>query len=211
MSSNVLVAVTSRDGRLPWEVHQRVVAACSYAADQDIDAQFLMHANHYGVHLGRNEVVYGFLAGEWSHLLFVDDDVLIPRDTIPRLLACEASVAGGVYPYRRMTEDGVKVVLSAKVDGEWIDEHFNDSTEAECVGAGCMLIHRESLHSVGFPWFRWPQGLDEDGVLRQVSDDLDFCTRVIARGGVVLAHGDVRCGHLKEVNLVEMLPEVVPC
>lgn len=207
MTPHVLLAVTSRDGRLPWEVGQRCLAACRHAADNDVQAHFYLHVNHYAVHLGRNEVVQYFLQGEYTHLLFVDDDVLIPRETIPKLLAGGA-VAGGVYPYRRDIEGVPAVVLSAKVHGEWRPLPFHGIERADCVGAGCMMVDRQLFTTLGFPWFRWPQWLDDDGTLRQQSDDLDFCLRASKAGALVTADGDVRCGHLKEVDLWERMQEV---
>lgn len=72
-----------------------------------------------------------------------------------------------------------------------------------------MLVQRDLFRRVGFPWFRWPQWLDDDGTLRQHSDDLDFCLRVLkGKHGIVYANPRVRCGHLKEVDLAEQFAEV---
>lgn len=95
------------------------MAACRYAMDRGVGAQFYLHVNPYGVHVGRNEVVHYFLQGEWSHLLFVDDDVLLPENTVTDLLSDHVEVSGGLYPYRRRVDGEVQLVLSAKVKSGW--------------------------------------------------------------------------------------------
>lgn len=105
----------------------------------------------------RNMAAKLAIENECDYLLFIDDDVLVPFDTLQRLLACDADVAAGWtvirgYPYKNMFfrwTDASKQNL----------EHWPDPVPApeivECgaVGFSCCLLKVETLKKISRPYF----------------------------------------------------------
>lgn len=204
---SVLCTIPSRDGRIQEDVRGAAMLTMRRAAQSGVRTEYLRNEERYCVVNARNRAVAALLRSDFTHLLFIDDDVRADHDTITKLLACESDVAAGCYVILR-EESGIPLpVLSVKVNGEWERMFFSGMREVDAAGTGCMLIHRDVFADVGEPgrWFRWPTWLNDDGVLEQVSDDVDFCNRAKAAGKRIVAHGDVRCGHMRNVDLTLLL------
>lgn len=205
---NVLCAILTRDTALQDEVKDAVTSAMQQAEAQGIECRYTRCIERYGVAIGRNRVVATFLASDCTHLLFIDDDVCIPPDTITRLVEADADIAGGCYVF--LAEQGRRIVpsIAVRVDGDWVRQWFDGVIEADRVATGCMLIQRDVFGRVGNPgaWFQWPSWLNEDGHFESTSDDVDFCRRAKDAGCRIVAHGNVRCGHFRRIDLGALVP-----
>lgn len=105
----------------------------------------------------RNTAVRAMLEQGYEWLMFVDDDVCLPHDTIPRLMAHGKDIVSGIY-YRR-AQPIMPVMLRYKTphEAEWIQSWSPPGAlfEVDLVGAGCLLIHRRVFEKMPFPWFLW--------------------------------------------------------
>lgn len=99
-----------------------------------------------------------------SHLFFLDSDVIPPPDAVTRLLARGVPLVSGVYA-RRSPPHGIPVMQRK---GRWVmpEELPKEGLiEVDVVGAGCLLIRRDLLETVGKhhpqrpeagkAWFDW--------------------------------------------------------
>ncbi len=106
----------------------------------------------------RNQTAKFALEGEFDYLMFVDDDVSIPTDTLRKLLACDADIAAGWtiirgYPFQNM--------FFRHVNGDpdtlenYPSEDFEPGTVVPCdaIGFSCVLIKTSLLKKVPPPWF----------------------------------------------------------
>jgi hypothetical protein len=101
-----------------------------------------------------------------------------------------------------------KPYLTIKKDDKWLLRWFDGPLEVDGAGTGCMLIRRDVFEALGHPWFRWPEWIDEEkGTLERMSDDIDFCNRARDKGFKVVAHGNVRCGHIKQCDVANFVFE----
>lgn len=156
---------------------------------------------------GRNIAAHRALDGGYSHLWFVDDDVLVPPDALALLLALESDLASGCVPYFSAHHLLLLNVVADKSNGSrgWL-WHWKDGPfeTAECSTA-CLLIKREVLESLrdDLPWFRFVQHPKGD----MTGEDIDFSRRVMARGHRAVCHGDVRCGHYKMTDISRLIPK----
>lgn len=205
---SVLVTILTRDSRLQEDVQDAALLAVQAAVRAEIGVAFARQTERYGTAIGRNRAVARFLKTEHSHLLFIDDDVRVPQDTVRALLECDADVAGGCYVFLSKTGHGLVPSLAVKRAGRWGKRWFDGIVDADAVGGGCMLIRREVFETVGHAgnWFHWPTWLDDDGEFQCRSDDVDFCQRALVEGCTVKAHGSVRCGHFRLIDLSALLP-----
>lgn len=212
MSTSILVCVVSRDENPRTLAIESAHKAAQYANARGIPCQVSNAYSCHAVDLARNRAVAGALNSDPrpTHLLMVDDDVLIQEDAVVALLDCKADIAGGCYPNMKRTigefcrlAPGILV----RVKDKWLARWFDGITDATAVAGGCMLIHVSVFEKLGFPWFRWPQYLDKDGEVRHKSDDVDFCDRARELGCTIRAHGNVRCSHLKTIDLSHFIAQ----
>lgn len=209
---SILACITTRDGNPPTLVREKVEAACRHvAASRLAGVQLSIQENAYSVCYARNQAVADMLAGDFSHLFFCDDDVHLPEKCITELLRTNKPVVGGCYPSIKTNAPGdldAAPYVVVKHQGQWLKNWFKGSMRVQAVGTGCVLIRRAVFDKVSFPWFRWGEywtpGIAE---LQQQSDDLDFCTRADEAGFQVWANGDIRCGHVKPVDISNFIKE----
>lgn len=199
MKSSVYIAVPMRLDGSPASPHA-FLATTQIAIDS---GSHLVPLLREPVACARNAAVSAFMGGAWSHLLFIDDDVIAPPDALTRMLALDSDIAVGVVP----------IVGGESIVGNvWRKENASDGQfwsgyvqlwptgvfECDMAGTGCMLIKRHVFDRIGYPWFRW---MEDPGSRRMVGEDLDFCQRAKNVGLRIVCDGAVRCGHEKRVDL----------
>lgn len=128
----------------------------------------------------RNACVATALENKAKHLLFIDSDMDVPSDAIPKLLECGADVACGVM-WTKNIPSFPTVFRGGK-------PHLGEGIEDidEC-GMACTLISTELLRSMQQPWFYMDGSGGEDHI---------FCRRVRQAGATIRCNYDLRTGHL---------------
>lgn len=100
------------------------------------------------------------LSGGYDALLTVESDMIVPPDTLQRLLACESGVAYGLYVFRHTKHTWSAYTSIAERSGRSLSEDQIAAREAwgtvldvAGVGLGCTLIGRDVLERVPFRLF----------------------------------------------------------
>jgi GT2 family glycosyltransferase len=205
--ARVLCTIPTRDGRIHEDVKDAAMFSLRRAQRVGVQCEYMRTHERYAVPNARNRAVAAMLKADWTHLLFVDDDVRVDCDTVTKLLECDTDIAAGCYVILR-EEGGAHIpVIAVKTDGAWATDWWDGPRECDAAGTGCMLIRREVFAKVGQPgnWFRWPTWINEDGDLEGCSDDVDFCNRAKAAGCSIAAHGNVRCNHFRNMDLTVLM------
>lgn len=115
---------------------------------------------------------------EW--LLFLDSDMLFPRDTIARLLAHGKDIVGATYCKRVEPYE----VLGRTLDGGPL-EAATGLVEVAGLPTGCLLVRRSVFAALRKPYFRTPAREDGevDGLPAHIEgEDYYFC-RVAREAG----------------------------
>jgi len=206
---SIHACLTTRDGAVRNDVMELFFNAVSRARRAGLKVGAGRQQFNHGTAVCRNKAVADFLAHtDCTHLLFVDDDVLLPADALVDLADALAlpgvDVACGAYPtFRFVGKSAAHLYLTARpVGGDWLTDWPAGPVEVDAGGTGCMAIRRDVFAAVGFPWFRWPEQHDPvTGTVQWVSDDVDFCAAARAKGFRVWCDGRVRPGHLKLTDL----------
>jgi hypothetical protein len=194
--AKVLLAIPTWGG-----LHHKVaMAAMSLCRHEQAEP---LLSNGRPISHNRNVIVRKFLAGDWTHLFFIDSDTRPPEDVLDKLLSLEAEVATGCYPvwdgglfwalYEHVLPD-LKTPLMRTLSS-------NQPFQVRGAGAGCLLIRREVLEKLEFPWFQEQES--PDGTLRY--EDQWFFNACHERGIRVMAHPGVICDHFKQINLADLL------
>jgi hypothetical protein len=151
------------------------------------DYRNVLHAN--------NRARTAMLAGDYSHLLMLEDDMVPPPEALGLLLGCEAPVAYGLYCWRR----GGRHLWSAYRAGQSLSQAdpvgaavafaAGAVRETHGVGFGVALIRRDVLEAVPF---RLPDDYDRGGACTDWMFSLDCAERGVAQ----ISHFGVVCGHI---------------
>jgi hypothetical protein len=140
----------------------------------------------------RNLIREVLLRGDYTHLLFLDQDVILPTYGLERLLSHRLPVISGIYckelgfvhyamvalPNRKPDSSGLVVTPVNEIDGD-------DVLEIEAAGFGCLLLERRLCHSTEFRY-------DRHGTK---DSDLMFCADIRAQGIQIFCDAGVHCAH----------------
>ena len=164
------------------------------------------------VERSRNLLVELFLKSDCEYLLMIDDDI-VPPDNIMELVEHDKDVVAGLC-YACNSYSGIFPVAYQKTDKGMFRGSYNligtgNDTEnkgllkVDLVGSGCIMIHRHVFARLDKPYFKFI--FNDDLTQIEESEDFDFCNRVIEAGMEVYVDTDRACGHLKAVDLKEIL------
>jgi hypothetical protein len=158
----------------------------------------------------RNHLVKSALSHDGvTHILFLDDDVLVPNDGIAKLLDAMASsgikIMGGIYEKKHAS--GGSVVTTSADDAELIYGNHavpavKDDYEPQlvgCTGLGFTLVEASVFRRMPEPWFQFVQ--EENSKRVVVGEDSFFIQKAAYMGvqaavlpGVVGVHVEFKTG-----------------
>lgn len=150
---------------------------------------------------GRNLICMKALEIGATHVFMLDSDVMLPYDTILRLIKHNQPIISGIY-CRRSPPAGVPVMQR---QGQWVTQYPKNSIiEVDVVGSGCLLIRRDVLEkmkpsSPGHHWFDWRVDMRGSGVFPDdecMSEDFVFCNNARKQGWKVLVDTSIMCKHV---------------
>lgn len=124
-----------------------------------------------------------------DYVWFIDSDVTFKRDTLEKLIATDADIVTGLYPYK----DGNGLPIIRDLDGESVTDVSEDDKEpfeiGRC-GMGMCLIKIDVLKEI----------LEKCDTcfapMLNLGEDYSFCARAHGLGYRIYANPSVRCGHV---------------
>jgi hypothetical protein len=145
----------------------------------------------------RQGLVEEALEADCTHILWLDSDMVFPKDALVRLLEHKEPIVAANYAKRRLPIE--PTAAHRKPDGE-VELLFTtaDSSgvqEALYAGMGCMLVETDVYKMLPRPWFNLWYGA-ADGQF--AGEDVFFCYHARHSGVVVLIDHDLS----KEVSHV---------
>jgi len=137
-----------------------------------------------------NSLADATIRGGYDYLLTVEYDMVIPDDTVEKLLECDADVAYGLYVFKGNVKWSAYLEIDRYV-GQSLSslpdlarERWGKITEVAGVGLGCTLISRNVLENVPFR------------TLPGAANDWFFAIDLQAGGYKQRCHLGVQCGHI---------------
>lgn len=144
---------------------------------------------------GRQDIVTMAVEGDFTHLLFLDDDMVFPADTVARLAGHAVPVVG--VNYRHKTQ-GDRKITARDTEGKYLESHGRTGLErAGRMGLGVVLVEVETFRRVPAPHF---EILYSPVVKIYRSDDYAMCDKFRDAGvEMFVDHGlSNECGHVGE-------------
>ena len=161
------------------------------------------------VDFAREMTVEDALETDPDYVMFVDSDVIPPRDVFGRLASHDVGVVSGLYymdnpdgvhpAMWRLDEDNSPAITDYRRKG---------LVNVDAIGLGCCLVKRDVLENLERPWFRWTRGYEEhpwdlrhEGEGPGISEDFYFCHRLQEAGHEIYVDTTVECLHEKTCYL----------
>ena len=146
----------------------------------------------------------------WTHILFIDSDVVPPQNALWKLLRLDADVAAGLYPLV-MSEGLYWSASDGK--GNWIPMHKElpkKPFKTTSIGGGCVLIRKEVFVAVGWPWFKcvFQEIFKNKGRGLQLGEDVFFARRVLEEGFKIIVDPSIKCKHFNGVDLLKLWHDI---
>ncbi|KKL93913.1 hypothetical protein LCGC14_1869950 [marine sediment metagenome] len=188
------VAVPQR-GQSPSKFTNALVAMMTYSSLALQDVADIVYAAVEGtyIHTNRNDLTGTLLRdADVDFILWLDDDMTFPRDTLVRLLQHRVAFVGANYSTRTMplTPVSIKRIgdgFGRKPERLQTREEDTGLERVEAIGFGVCLTRADVLWDVGYPWFETRKD-EKLGV--NVGEDVDFCIKARAAGhDVFVDHG----------------------
>jgi hypothetical protein len=146
-------------------------------------------------HSAENQLVADFLAEEsFTHLFMTEADMILPPDTLQKLIELEKPIASGIYFLRNGRGQPClfqKVLTSRENPYVFSPVTAFPTTESFRVdhpGLGCVLFQREVFAQLKDPYF--------DLAAKMYGSDMYFFTKVKDADIEVWAHPGVMCGQI---------------
>jgi GT2 family glycosyltransferase len=185
MSKKVLVIVPSRGTTcIEWTFAFR-----NLELPEGSDAGYVYG---YSVDHERNQAVAAALRGGYEWLFFIDDDVIMPPGTFAKLASHNLDIVSGLY-WKRW--EPIEPAMRWD-DGKEHRFRMGDLVEVDFAGAGCLLIRRNVLEKMEYPWFEWATSRPDLPQRERDSDDYFFCRKARKAGFKVHVDTGVRCLHV---------------
>lgn len=150
----------------------------------------------YSCAMARNIAVAEFLESGADYLWFVDSDIVLPGDSLMRLVNAGGDIVSGVYFRKIPGNDRIAEVCRLEDEktvfyreSELPEEVF----EASGVGFGCVLLSRETVRRCAGAAERGEPFVYNREPL--ISEDLWFCNLARGLGYRVMVDGGLRVGH----------------
>lgn len=174
------------------------------AYSKDVDFHILVAERGYTIGENRNYCVVQAQKNASDYLLFIDDDMTFPADTLNRLLAHGKDVVG-VNSYSRCLPLSSTVgLMDAKGEYMHPDKHTawemqipSELFKCYFVGAGVLLIDMKVFDRISKPYFTFTT--DKNGQIIHGEDGY-FCKQVQKAGMDVWCDGTIDVGHIGEYS-----------
>lgn len=140
-------------------------------------------------------------AKRYDYLMSVDSDIVLPKDTLKKMLAADKDIISGLYIQRIPNTHTLEVYMDTPGGGN-INipyEYINGRgiVEIAACGMGCCLIKSEVFRKMEYPHFLYTSALNHRDT---VSEDVYFCMKARANGFTVWADESIRCDHIGQTK-----------
>jgi hypothetical protein len=161
------------------------------------------HRAGVGVGAARRDLARVALGAEADYIFWHDDDMVMPFDTISKLLAHQKDIVGGLYFHRR-GNIRTSMIYNMDKNGNYNGEIFGKDralptgiVECDATGTGALLMKCSVFDGLPQPWFYVVDGITAP----EMTEDIWFFDRLKMKHGdqyKIWVDCDVQVVHLTE-------------
>lgn len=196
-------------------IHGETAAFCASVAQKPFNQWG--YTSTISPEMGRNTLIEDHIHNnvqEWTHVFFVDTDVVPKRDCLDSLLGLDADVCTGVYPLFLLDKGFAWSVTNMDRNLLSMYEPLpKEPFETRSAGAGCLLVRKEVLKDIGWPYFKmiYQPKWENDGNAIKSMEDMYFFDKVIGAGYKIIVEPNQVCKHYNSIDLLSAFRNRVDC
>lgn len=166
--------------------------------DLDIPEDFELDFQYfYGYQIDQVRNLIADWARRYDYLLSVDSDIVLPRDSLKKMLQADKDIVTGLYIQRKPETQILEVYMDTPNGGctnipYSLLENKNTVEIAAC-GMGAALIKSEVFKKMSYPHFYYKSALT---MQETISEDIYFCKKARELGFSVWADPSIKCDHV---------------
>lgn len=192
---HLLIGIPSRDDRCFVEFATSLVHSGISLLFKGHNLTIKKSQNDCFVELARNHLIKKFMAGNYTHLLMIDDDMSWNSEAINEMLEADKDVIAGAGPLK---------VRDPKFAVVGVTDYYNKIVECTHIGGAFMMLKRSVIEKMIEAYPETYSEYDKCHHLfkmeitkdRMITEDFKFCELWGAIGGKVYCYTDVTFGHL---------------
>jgi hypothetical protein len=150
----------------------------------------------------------------FDYLFCVDSDIVLPNDTLLKMIESDKDIISGVYIQRIPDTHRLELYYYNEFGGvsnvPWDSiKHVNGLLEVAACGFGCVLIKSHVLRVMDYPHFVYTSAIDHANT---ISEDVYFCQKARDSGFTVWCDTTIICDHIGSYTFKvnEAISEPVP-
>lgn len=182
--------------------------------DKDGHDVLFEYVRGYDCATARNKIAQKAMDHNTDYVLMVDNDVVLPDNTLLTMLDAPVDVCLGYYAHRnadnlytgrvsvcRLHQPDGSLYYNYPLESEYTAEEMDqfaaggqNKIQIHGGGMGCALIRTEIFRLLPYPWYDWVNYADSHrGML---SEDLYFCEKCKSLNIPVYTDSRAKCGHI---------------
>jgi len=151
----------------------------------------------YGYQIDQIRNLISHWAVHYDYLFSVDSDIAFKKDTLKKFLEHNVDMVSGLYIQRKENQHTLEV-YEKNIHGGNSNIPYDKIKnipflEIAACGMGCVLIKSNVLKDVGYPQFVYHSAINHN---HTISEDVDFCRKVKAKGFKIYADTTIQCSHI---------------
>jgi hypothetical protein len=192
--AHVAICIPSR-GYCDFGFTMDLATMLSWSVGNDVATVTLLGQDATYIHANRNDLVKRALhIPGVTHLLWLDDDMRFPKETMYRLLKHNEAFVGANYPTRRtpVVPVSIKTIYpTERKPGKRLLPPAGAAglEEVDGIGFGVVLVRREVFEDVDFPWFECIY--DRTRGMMMIGEDISFGMLAREKGYRIMVDHDL--------------------
>jgi FkbM family methyltransferase len=151
----------------------------------------------YGYQIDQIRNLIAHWASHFDYLFSVDSDIVLPNDTLVKMLSHDVDMVSGVYIQRKPAQEIVEIYRKNNIGGvsnvPFIQLQPAGLHEVDGCGFGCVLVKSEVIRKIGYPQFVYKSAIDH---AHTVSEDVYFCGKAQEKGAKIYVDSTIVCNHI---------------
>lgn len=157
----------------------------------------------YGYQIDQIRNLIAHWATKFDYLFSVDSDIVLPRNTLDKLISHDKDIVTGIYIQRKVNQHILELYKNGR-NIKYDEIKGLDLVEVDSCGFGCILIKSKVIEDIKYPQFVYKSAIDHKDT---ISEDTFFCIRARELGYKVYADPSIQCNHIGSyVHVVDSEP-----
>jgi len=164
----------------------------------------------YGYQIDQIRNLIAHWASHFDYLFSVDSDIVLPNDTLVKMLNHNVDMVSGVYIQRKPDQEILEIYRKNHLGGvsniPLTQLQPAGLHEIDGCGFGCVLVKSDVIRKIRYPQFVYKSALDH---IHTVSEDVYFCAKAQEKGSKIYVDSTIICKHIGNTVFLPTIPDSI--